>query len=318
MSACRPVRLVVGDAVGGELFQRGKSRRDVAGLRDGDRASDQRADARCDAHQAFVEERDLPPVGLAGLCATGVDGLDRSLQLIAAQLLEYRRGLKVSLGFVHHRLRPKRCVLLVERHEFAFGREPRLLNHTQSAVTPISALTAWQGLLEKTNVQRGQRVLVHGAAGGVGVFAVQLARWRGAHVIATASAANLDFVRKLGAEQVMDYRTTRFEEIARDIDVVFDTVGGETLERSWGVLKPDGRLVTIAAGGAQADKQRVRDAFLLVRADGCQLSQIAGLIDAGELRVFVEATFPLTRARAAYRRAQRGKMRGKIALQVAE
>ncbi len=200
----------------------------------------------------------------------------------------------------------------------ALARKPRLLDFVQSAVVPISALTAWQGLLCRTSVQRGQRVLIHGAAGGVGVFAVQLARWRGAHVIATASAANLDFVRMLGAEQVIDYQTTRFEDMVRDVDVVFDTVGGETLEHSWHVLKPGGKLVTIAAQSAGATEQRVRDAFLLVRADGRQLTQIARLIDAGELRVFVEGTLPLARAREAYARAHQGKMRGKIALRVAE
>jgi len=200
----------------------------------------------------------------------------------------------------------------------ALALKPRLLNHVQSAVVPISALTAWQGLLCRSNVQRGQRVLIHGAAGSVGVFAVQLARWRGAHVIATASAANLDFVRMLGAVQVIDYQTTRFEDVVRDVDVVFDTVGGETLERSWRVLKAGGRLVTVATQGAGAVEQRVRDAFLLVRADGSQLKQIAKLIDAGELRVFVETVFPLARAREAYVRAQQGKMRGKIALRVLE
>ena len=200
----------------------------------------------------------------------------------------------------------------------ALAHKPRLLNHAQSAVAPISALTAWQGLLEKTNVQRGQRVLIHGAAGGVGAFAVQLARWRGAHVAATASAGNLEFVQMLGAEHVIDYRATRFEDAVREMDVVFDTVGGETLERSWDVLKPGGKLVTVAASGAPAGEQRVRDAFMLVRADGCQLRQIARLLDAGDLRVFVEDTFPLAQAGAAYARAQKGKMRGKIALQVAE
>src|SRR5258708_4250609 len=129
----------------------------------------------------------------------------------------------------------------------ALARKPASLDHAHAAVVPISALTAWQGLLEKTKLVRGQRVLIHGAAGGVGNFAVQLARWRGAHVMATASAANLDFVRSLGAEDVIDYRTTRFEDTARNVDVVFDSLGGETLERSWPVLKPGGRLVTIAA-----------------------------------------------------------------------
>ena len=195
--------------------------------------------------------------------------------------------------------------------------KPRLLDHAHAAVVPISALTAWQGLLEKVKLQVGQRILIHGAAGGVGIFAVQLARWRGAHVIATASAANLDFARTLGAHEVIDYRATRFENVVRDVDAVFDTVGGETLQRSWNVLKPGGKLVTVASGGAQSGEQRIRDAFMLVRADSCHLKQIARLIDAGELRVSVEAVYPLADARAAYARAQQGKMHGKIALSIA-
>jgi len=198
----------------------------------------------------------------------------------------------------------------------ALARKPRLLDHVQSAVVPISALTAWQGLLEKAGLQIGQRVLIHGAAGGVGVFAVQLARWRGAHVIATASSANVDFVRRLGAREVIDHRATRFEEAVHDIDVVFDCVGGETLQRSWAVLAKGGSLVTIATRSAGADEQRVRDAFMLVRADGSQLTQIGNLIDAGEFRVFVAATYPLAGASDAYLAAQRGGLRGKISLLV--
>jgi len=147
---------------------------------------------------------------------------------------------------------------------------------------------------------------------------VQLARWRGAYTIATASSGNLNFVRSLGANEVIDYQNTRFEDAVRGMDVVLDSVGGDTLERSWSVLAKNGRLVTIAAQSAQADSQRVRDAFMLVEANGSQLADIANLIDAGDLRVFVEAVFPLARAREAYARAQRGKMRGKIVLHVAE
>jgi NADPH:quinone reductase-like Zn-dependent oxidoreductase len=196
----------------------------------------------------------------------------------------------------------------------ALALKPRLLDHAQAAVVPISALTAWQGLLERAQLQAGQRILIHGAAGGVGLFAVQLARWRGAHIFATASSANLDFVRRLGAHEVIDYQAARFEDVARDMDVVFDAVGGETLARSWSVLKPGGRLVTVAAGGAHAAEPRVRDAFMLVRADQGQLKQVASLIDAGELRISVEAVYPLAQARAAIERAQRGRMRGKIVL----
>jgi NADPH:quinone reductase-like Zn-dependent oxidoreductase len=150
------------------------------------------------------------------------------------------------------------------------------------------------------------------------MFAVQLARWRGARVIATASAANLEFVRALGADQVIDYRKTRFEDVICDVDVVFDPVGGETLDRSWKVLQPGGTVVTVATSSGQSTDPRVHDAFMIVRADGSQLEQIARRIDAGELRVYLEQTFTLDEARQAYARAGQGGMRGKVALRVIE
>jgi NADPH:quinone reductase-like Zn-dependent oxidoreductase len=202
--------------------------------------------------------------------------------------------------------------------ESGLARKPKSLSHTEAAVVPISALTAWQGLFEKANLQRGQRVLIHGAAGSVGMFAVQLARWRGARVIATASSGNLDFVRALGADQVIDYRKVPFEDVICDVDVVIDPVGGETLERSWKVLEPDGRVVSVATASGQSSEPRVRDAFMIVRADGAQLARIAWMIDAGELRVYLEQTFELADAREAYARASLGGMRGKVALRVSE
>ena len=124
--------------------------------------------------------------------------------------------------------------------------KPATLTHAQAAAVPLSALTAWQALFKQGELERGQRVLIHGGAGGVGSFAVQFARWRGAHVTATSSARDIDLVRGLGADEVIDYRTQRFEEVVADQDLVFDTVGGETWERSWDVLRPGGRLVSIA------------------------------------------------------------------------
>lgn len=217
------------------------------------------------------------------------------------------------------------------------ARKPKSLTYAESAVVPISALTAWQALFERGRLERGQRVLIHGGSGGVGTFAVQLARWRGARVIATTSAENLEFVRALGADQVIDYHKTRFEDVICDVDLLLDCVGGETLKRSWGVLKENGRLVTIASTNTASDErtreaslpgersleaaetvgapdQRTRDAFMLVRSDASQLGQLAKMIDAGELRVFVEAVYPLAEAREAYARAQQGHRRGKIAL----
>jgi NADPH:quinone reductase-like Zn-dependent oxidoreductase len=196
-----------------------------------------------------------------------------------------------------------------------FAHKPAGVNHIQAAATPISALTAWQGLVERAGLVAGQRVLIHGAAGGVGTFAVQLARWRGAQVTGTASAANLDFVRSLGADEVIDYRAQRFEDVVRDVDVVFDTVGGETLERSWGVLKPGGRLVTVAASGERTTDERIRAAYFIVEPSLTQLTEIARLIDRGALRPVVGAVFPLAEARQAY---QHKPGHGKVVLRVVD
>ena len=193
---------------------------------------------------------------------------------------------------------------------------PSTLDPTKAAVVPISALTAWQGLFERCRLEAGERVLVHGGAGGVGVFAVQLAHWRGAHVIATASTRNVDFVRSLGAVEVVDYQTTPFERVVREADVVFDAVGGETLDRSWSMLRPGGRLVTIAAQSEAMKDPRVRDAFFIVEQNAGQLAEIGRLLDSGKVRAFVETVFGLNQAREAYARANRGGMRGKVALQV--
>ncbi len=162
--------------------------------------------------------------------------------------------------------------------------KPRSLDHNQSASVPIGALTAWQGLFDRAKLQAGQRVLVHGGAGAVGVFAIQLASSRGAHVITTVSADDFDFVRALGAHEVIDYRSEAFEGHVRDVDVVFDTVGGDTLRRSWGVLKPGGRLVTIAAGGKAATDERTKLAFFIVEPSRSQLLAIANMLDEGKLR----------------------------------
>jgi NADPH:quinone reductase-like Zn-dependent oxidoreductase len=204
-----------------------------------------------------------------------------------------------------------------------FAPKPASIDHVAAAATPISALTAWQGLIERGQLVAEQRVLIHGAAGGVGSFAVQLARWRGARVIGTASRANLDLVRGLGADEVIDYQATRFEDVVRDLDLVFDTVGGETLDRSWGVLKPGGTLVTIVSpppypppslgeGRVGAD-ERSRAAFFIVEPNRNQLEEIAWLIDSGAIRPIVGGVFPLAEARQAY---QHKLAYGKIVLQV--
>jgi NADPH:quinone reductase-like Zn-dependent oxidoreductase len=193
--------------------------------------------------------------------------------------------------------------------------KPVTLDHAQAASVPISALTAWQALIDRARVSAGQRVLIQGAAGGVGSFAVQLARRQHAHVIATASAENMDCVKALGADEVIDYRTTAFETVVADIDVVLDTVGGATRDRSWGVLNQAGRLITIAAEAEGLKEQRVHDAFFIVEPNRQQLIDIAGLIDAGVIRPLVGAVLSMENFRQAY---EQKPVRGKTVLSIAE
>lgn len=193
--------------------------------------------------------------------------------------------------------------------------KPASLDHAQSAVVPISALTAWQALIDRAQLSAGQRVLIHGAAGGVGSFAVQLARYKKAHVIAAVSKANADFVGSLGADDVIDYRTTPFETVVREIDVVLDTVGGETRDRSWGILRKGGKLVTIAADAEGVTEPRVREAFFIVEPNRAQLIEIAHLIDAGTIKPIVGNVFPMENFRQAY---EEKPLRGKHVLRFAE
>jgi NADPH:quinone reductase-like Zn-dependent oxidoreductase len=193
---------------------------------------------------------------------------------------------------------------------------PDGLNAAEAASVPISALTAWQGLFDRAKLAAGERVLVHGGAGGVGTFAVQLAKLSEARVIATASGRDRDFVRQLGADEVIDYRTSRFEDCARDVDVVFDTVGGETLEHSWRVLKPGGRMVTVASGVEGSSDERVRKAFFIVEPNQKQLYEVACLLGTGRLRTVVRAVLPFTQARNAYTRELTNQGRGKIVVSV--
>lgn len=194
--------------------------------------------------------------------------------------------------------------------------KPRNLSHAEAASVPIGALTAWQGLFDHAKLQSGERVLVHGGAGAVGVFAIQLARLHGAHVIATASAGNLDFVASLGAEKVIDYKKSRFEDSAKDVDVVFDTVGGETLERSWGVLGPRGRLVTIASSAENTIDERVKEAFFIMEPNRKQLTEVAEMLEAGRMRAVVDTVIPLSQAPDAFAGRVKRSGRGKIVVEV--
>ncbi len=200
---------------------------------------------------------------------------------------------------------------------FAIAPKPSRLTHAEAASVPISALTAWQGLYDRAKVQPGERVLVHGGAGSVGVFIIQLARLQGAHVIATASAQSRDFVTRLHAEFV-DYKESRFEDYAKEMDVVFDTVGGETLERSWSVLKPNGRVVTIASTLVDSNDPRVKQAMFIVEPNQRELIEIGRLVEAGKLRPFVDTVFPWAEAPAAYAGNVKRQGRGKLVIAVGD
>lgn len=196
--------------------------------------------------------------------------------------------------------------------------KPKSLDHVHAAAVPLAGLTAWQALFDAAKLEHGQTVLIHGAAGGVGTFAVQLAKLKGAHVIGTASKKNHEFLRSLGADQTIDYNTTRFEDVVHNADVVLDTITGETMERSWQVLKKGGILVSILQPPSheKAASLGVRCAHTFVQPSVSQLNEIAKLIDAGKVNVIVEKVFPLWEARAAHELSATGHVRGKIVLRV--
>ncbi len=198
--------------------------------------------------------------------------------------------------------------------------KPAALSHVAAAAVPLAALTAWQALFDHAQLSRGQQVLIHAAAGGVGTYAIQLAHGRGAFVIGTARAANAAFLRGLGADEVIDYTVDRFEEQFSDVDVVLDAVGGDTLARSWGVVRKGGTLVTIAdsAPAETAARYGVRGVEFIVEPNRAQLIEIARLIDAGTLRSIVAETFPLRDARRAFERSIPGHNRGKVVLEVSD
>ena len=201
-------------------------------------------------------------------------------------------------------------------HELA--PKPQSLDMIQAAAVPLAALTAWQALFIHAHLSKGQTALIHGGAGGVGSNAVQLAHWAGARVITTASARHHDFLRGLGADQVIDYTTTPFEEVVHDADVVFDTVGGESLARSWQVVKDGGVVVSVVSPRPADDptQTRARFAWFIVEPSGEQLRAIGDLIDAGQIHPVVNQVFPLAEARNAWEAAASGHAQGKIVLRV--
>lgn len=202
--------------------------------------------------------------------------------------------------------------------EAAIARKPREIDHVHAAAVPLAGQTAWQGLFRYGRLEAGQTVLIHGGSGGVGHFAVQFARAKGARVLTTVSTERLEFARALGADVAIDYKTQRFEDAARDLDMVFDLIDGETRERSWKTLKKGGVLVTTLTEPSQqtAAQYGVRAMRYTVEADGKELAEILGLVASGKVKSHVEKTYPLEEAASALSSVERGGSVGKIVLTV--
>jgi NADPH:quinone reductase-like Zn-dependent oxidoreductase len=198
--------------------------------------------------------------------------------------------------------------------------KPKTTTFIEAAAVPLAALTAWQSLIDIAKLSAGQTVLIHGGSGGVGSFAVQIAKARGARVIATASTANQDLLKQLGADVAIDYSKTKFEDMAKDIDVVLDPVGRDTLARSYAVVKKGGIITTLVArpDQAQLDKYGIRGTSISGKPDGNELAEITKLIEAGKIKPLVSQTFPLTDAVKATQQAETHHTRGKLVLKIAE
>jgi NADPH:quinone reductase-like Zn-dependent oxidoreductase len=198
--------------------------------------------------------------------------------------------------------------------------KPRSTSFIDAAAVPLAALTAWQSLIDTAKLSAGQTVLIHGGSGGVGSFAVQIAKAKGARVIATASTANQDLLKQLGADVPIDYTKTKFEEVAKDVDVVVDTVGRDTLARSYPIVKKGGIVTTIVSrpDQAQLDKYGIRGNSVWSHPDGNELAEITKLIEAGKIKPIVSQVFPLADAVKAAEQAETHHTRGKLVVKIAD
>lgn len=198
--------------------------------------------------------------------------------------------------------------------------KPKSISFAEASAVPIVALTAWQALVDSGKLGPGQSVLIHGGSGGVGMFAIQIAKSRGAKVFATASTANQEFLKQLGADVAIDYTKQKFEEIAKDVDVVLDSVGKDTLTRSYGVVKKGGFIATLVSDvdKTELDKRGIHGESISVVPNAEELAEIGKLIDAKKIKVTVSQAFPLADAVKALEQVATGHTRGKIVLQVAD
>lgn len=195
---------------------------------------------------------------------------------------------------------------------------PGNMSPAAAAGVPLAGLTAWMMLFDKADLRPGQKVLIHGGSGGVGTYGIQLAKAAGAYVITTTSAKNTDLVRSLGADEVIDYRHQDFSQVVKDLDVVLDTIGGDTLERSYGVLRRGGAITTTVARPDEAKVAALglRAGYGMVQPNGARLEQMAKLIERGQVRTVIDKIFPLQDVREAHAYSETGRAAGKIILQV--
>jgi len=204
--------------------------------------------------------------------------------------------------------------------EWEVAAKPKSLNFLEAAAVPMGALTAWQSLVDVAKLQPGQTILIHGGSGGVGSFAIQIAKARGAYVIATASTANQDLLKQLGADIAVDYTKTKFEDVAKNVDAVLDPVGKETLARSYDVVKKGGIVMCLVAlpDRAELQKRGIHGAAISAHPDAADLTEIAHLIDAGKIKPIVTQVLPMSEAIAAQQQAATHHTRGKVVLQIAD
>jgi NADPH:quinone reductase-like Zn-dependent oxidoreductase len=195
---------------------------------------------------------------------------------------------------------------------------PQTIGHVEAAAIPLAGLSAWQALFDHGRLVAGERVLVHGAAGGVGHFATQLARERGAHVIGTATGPGVEVARELGAHEVVDRDRDGFTDAAKTADLIFDTVGGDVLAQSAAALRARGRLVSVASEPPPVSAKDATAIYFIVEPNAQQLTELARLVDAGAVRPAIDSVFPLSDARAAFGRVMAGGKRGKVVLRVVD
>ena len=200
--------------------------------------------------------------------------------------------------------------------QHALARKPPTIDHIVAAAIPLAGTTAWQGLFRHGQLKSGQAVLIHGGSGGVGHFAIQFAKAKGARVLTTVSTNNVDFARSLGADVVIDYKTERFEERVRDLDMVLDLIDGETRERSWRLLRRGGVLVSTLSEPSQETARRygVRALRYTVEANGSELAEIENLVASGQVKPHVQKTFQLEEVAQAMGEVEHGRAVGKIVL----